>query len=867
MSWFAETPEGVIVNVRAQPRSSRSGVDSLLGDALKVRIHSAPVEGKANKEIIEVLSEYFSIPKSHIAFKGGETSKTKRLLLKNVKGTDMKKLMTSIAAALFGFAAFAGGWCYKVGEYEAWRLKQTVEESYSALCKVGWPGKFEYPTVEPKCFYRETPAEGYDFIPGDRNVPPHRAVRPTHEVAVTEKKGFYDLRREEIGYVQCEAHERPRLFVGESVAEVWNNDWNGFEQVTVMERTGDGRWRSKYPLALRYFRFDSKVKNIRFFSEVDRSEPKIAYRAPNRRAAGIWRAAVDSLRLSTRTFLLDGPKRDRLPWMGDFVVSCLANAYSFADPEPCRRSLVAVGTPARLGHVNGIGAYSLWWVVGHDLVQRKFPDERFLALHYPRIKERVEALDECVDERGYYAKNLGWNFLDWTDSKGGQLKSETTLQVVYFAALKSAANLARAMKDGASAAKWDKKAEALRAKILAAGMDGTRHSRALAIVFDLVTGETAKRYAAEIAADDLPPTVTPYMATMEVWALAKAGETDAAKRKFESVWGAMYDLGADTFWEGFDPAQKENDRYEYYARPFGKSLCHAWSSGPAFLLPMFPALAAEPTKPLRVLMIGNSFSISNTRYMPQICKSMGLDLELGSLYIGGCSLERHWNNVVASTNAAFRPYGYGFFRNGERVNGKSGSRNIPEVLADADWDVVTLQQASHFSWKADSYHPFGDGLVAKIRELCPKAEIVVQETWSYTPWDKRLANWKIDQNQMYSSLRDAYAGFAAKYGFRVIPMGTAVQEWRRRLPVRYAENSFGGDVCGSAKFVEKDGKYVPKGDVFHLNRRGEYFQSLVWTAKLFGADMTKCEWRPNEVSEADARLMREIATELARKGK
>ena len=38
--------------------------------------------------------------------------------------------------------------------------------------------------------------------------------------------------------------------------------------------------------------------------------------------------------------------------------------------------------------------------------------------------------------------------------------------------------------------------------ILAAGMDGTRHSRIFAIALGLVEGDLAKRYAKEIAADD-----------------------------------------------------------------------------------------------------------------------------------------------------------------------------------------------------------------------------------------------------------------------------------------------------------------------------------------------------------------------------
>ena len=86
---FTETAEGVIVNVRAQPRSSRAGIDGVMGDALKVRIRSAPVDGKANKELIETLADAFGLPKSRVMFKSGETSKTKRILL---AGTTMENV-------------------------------------------------------------------------------------------------------------------------------------------------------------------------------------------------------------------------------------------------------------------------------------------------------------------------------------------------------------------------------------------------------------------------------------------------------------------------------------------------------------------------------------------------------------------------------------------------------------------------------------------------------------------------------------------------------------------------------------------------------------------------------------------------------
>jgi uncharacterized protein (TIGR00251 family) len=97
--YFTQTEEGVIVSVRAAPRSSKAGIEGLWGDdAIKIRIKSAPVDGKANKELIEVLSDEFNIPKSKVVFKSGETSKTKRILLTGVSSETVKTLIESKGA-------------------------------------------------------------------------------------------------------------------------------------------------------------------------------------------------------------------------------------------------------------------------------------------------------------------------------------------------------------------------------------------------------------------------------------------------------------------------------------------------------------------------------------------------------------------------------------------------------------------------------------------------------------------------------------------------------------------------------------------------------------------------------------------------
>ena len=86
-SWYTLSETGVTISVRVRPRSSRAGVAGVEADALKVYLKSAPVDGKANKELIDTIADFFGVAKSRVAFKSGETSKTKRLFVQGVDGT------------------------------------------------------------------------------------------------------------------------------------------------------------------------------------------------------------------------------------------------------------------------------------------------------------------------------------------------------------------------------------------------------------------------------------------------------------------------------------------------------------------------------------------------------------------------------------------------------------------------------------------------------------------------------------------------------------------------------------------------------------------------------------------------------------
>ncbi len=80
----------LIINIKVEPRSSRSGIAGPYGKGLKVRLTSPPVEGKANKELTEVLAKEFRIRKKDVEILSGEKSKNKIVKLYGVKCNKMK---------------------------------------------------------------------------------------------------------------------------------------------------------------------------------------------------------------------------------------------------------------------------------------------------------------------------------------------------------------------------------------------------------------------------------------------------------------------------------------------------------------------------------------------------------------------------------------------------------------------------------------------------------------------------------------------------------------------------------------------------------------------------------------------------------
>lgn len=81
---YTPIKEGIALRVRVQPRASRAGIEGVVGKALRVRLNSPPADGKANIELIELLSDALQIRKSDITIIKGHASRDKLIAIREI---------------------------------------------------------------------------------------------------------------------------------------------------------------------------------------------------------------------------------------------------------------------------------------------------------------------------------------------------------------------------------------------------------------------------------------------------------------------------------------------------------------------------------------------------------------------------------------------------------------------------------------------------------------------------------------------------------------------------------------------------------------------------------------------------------------
>lgn len=224
---------------------------------------------------------------------------------------------------------------------------------------------------------------------------------------------------------------------------------------------------------------------------------------------------------------------------------------------------------------------------------------------------------------------------------------------------------------------------------------------------------------------------------------------------------------------------------------------------------------------VKILAIGNSFSQDATTYLYDIAAADNVEIKVVNLYIGGCSLKTHVDNVN-NDNADYM----------FQLNGKETDRyiSIKEALQLENWDIVTMQQVSTDSGVIQSYFPYINQLSDYVKSFVPTAKQYIHQTWAYEHGSEHGGFVRYDNNQqtMYNAIKKANDFVANELQKPLILCGDAIQLLREN-------NEFS---------VEKGGISICR-DGFHMHLvYGRYATAAVWYETLLNKSILTNSFLP-----------------------
>ena len=286
-----------------------------------------------------------------------------------------------------------------------------------------------------------------------------------------------------------------------------------------------------------------------------------AYHSENKELEQLDRIACNTLHDCMQKVFEDGPKRDQRLWMGDLRLQALANYETYQMNDMVKGCLYLFGAlPMENGQVGAcvfldpepevddtsMFDYSLLYVVALWDYYKQTKDKEALRDLWETARTQISLAQKRVDNGIVRDRDvLGWCFLDWSL----ELNKQAGAQGVLLYAMQSAIAIA---------------------------------SQVWLILGGVVDSEEGLRILHNVAADrEALEMVTPYMYHYYIEALLKCNADEEALAVLTEYWGGMARLGADTFWELYNP---KNPDESPYGGTIVNSYCHAWSCAPAYFL-------------------------------------------------------------------------------------------------------------------------------------------------------------------------------------------------------------------------------------------------------------------------------------------
>lgn len=325
----------------------------------------------------------------------------------------------------------------------------------------------------------------------------------------------------------------------------------------------------------------------------------------------IYNVGIKTLADCMQDVFEDGPKRDRRLWLGDLRLQALADYASFDNTALVKRCLyLFAGMTTKEGKISAnvfvspnnipddtfLFEYSLFFIsVLYDLHQAH-PDIALVKELYPTAKKQMDLSLQMFDKNGRLMSDENYPvFVDWSN----EFNKDTAGQAEMIYVMKQFISLSEAVGDPDLESYRQKLAlitgyakDKLYRKDRQLFVTGEEEFNIASQVWMVLAGVMSPEENREImqtAVRELFPVTgiaTPYMYHHIVEALFEAGLKEEAVSLMKNYWGKMIDLGADTFWEAFDPDMPD---YSPYGSPIVNSYCHAWSCTPVYLIKKYLA--------------------------------------------------------------------------------------------------------------------------------------------------------------------------------------------------------------------------------------------------------------------------------------
>lgn len=241
---------------------------------------------------------------------------------------------------------------------------------------------------------------------------------------------------------------------------------------------------------------------------------------------------------------------------------------------------------------------------------------------------------------------------------------------------------------------------------------------------------------------------------------------------------------------------------------------------------------------IRILAIGNSFSEDALEnYLYELAKEADVQIVIGNLYVGGASLQQHWQNTAVNNTA----YQYRKIdQEGRKTTQQRTAMNM--ALVDEYWDYVSFQQASPNSGQYSTYEAHLPLLFDYVKQRVrnPEVKYILHQTWAYAEDSNHsgFPSYGSDQLTMYHAIMDAVSRAKELVDISlVVPAGTAIQNGR---------TSTVGDN------FTRDGYHL------HLGI-GRFTAACTWFEALTGESVKTNAFRPTAVTECEAEIAKHAA--------